>query len=612
MEPFIAENGGGIFFPRGYRGFRIPGAVERGPHTLIALGRSYAEIRRFVEARKARFAIRGAGDLSLEELVGLTGLSQDQARLARQREFTEPFLLDDDTELAALREEALAAGLKITRGGRFHHLIGIEQDKGRAVRRVAELFRDNMSEELLTVGIGDRPNDFPMLAAVDIPVLMPHPDGLYEDLTLPNLLRAPCPGSLGWNEAVKGILAAWEPERCNPKRKGTFRYDDCNPIFYDPEGSCKKDDRAAPPRRYRRRHPLLPQWIVDRARDPDDRRGPRASLSRRKGRHPGRRRRLDGRHARDCESRADPLLPYREDRHDLPGRARKGFGPPDRVRSGKFSPAKAVAVFDSDLVSITPEWVRNFLDPVFNGYDFVAPYYRRYKLDGTITNTIAYNLTRALYGYRVRQPIGGDFGISQKLAKYYFDQDVWETDVARFGIDVWMTTTAIVGGFKLCQARLGIKVHGEKDPGADLGPMFRQVVGTIFQLMETNAEYWQKVRRSRSVPILGEELEQEPAPFEIGQEGLIDYFRMGYANFSGVWQRIVEERDLEVIKGLVVNHAQGGLSSAHRDVGAHRLPLRPLFPRNPAATLQGPRHNGPAIQRPGGEPDQRSSGQEPR
>lgn len=130
-----------------------------------------------------------------------------------------------------------------------------------------------------------------------------------------------------------------------------------------------------------------------------------------------------------------------------------------------FLRARAVAVFDSDLVSIKPEWVRNVLDPVFKGYDFVAPYYRRYKLDGTITNTIAYNLTRALYGQRIRQPIGGDFGISQRLVKHYFDQDVWETDVARFGIDVWMTTTAIVGGFKLCQARLGIKVHGEKDPG---------------------------------------------------------------------------------------------------------------------------------------------------
>ncbi len=232
----------------------------------------------------------------------------------------------------------------------------------------------------------------------------------------------------------------------------------------------------------------------------------------------------------------------------LPG---KGSGLRAAFEVANFLKAKAVAVFDSDLVSIKPEWIRNVLDPVFNGYDFVAPYYRRYKLDGTITNTIAYNLTRALYGTRIRQPIGGDFGISQRLAKHYFDQDAWETDVARFGIDIWMTTTAIVGGFKLCQARLGVKVHGEKDPGADLGPMFRQVVGTIFQLMETNQEHWQKIRSSLDVPILGEEFEQEPAPFDIDQEGLIDYFRMGWANFSGVWQRIVEERDLEVIRGLV-------------------------------------------------------------
>jgi glycosyltransferase involved in cell wall biosynthesis len=232
----------------------------------------------------------------------------------------------------------------------------------------------------------------------------------------------------------------------------------------------------------------------------------------------------------------------------LPG---KGSGLRAAFEVANFLKAKAVAVFDSDLVSIKPEWIRNVLDPVFNGYDFVAPYYRRYKLDGTITNTIAYNLTRALYGTRIRQPIGGDFGISQRLAKHYFDQDAWETDVARFGIDIWMTTTAIVGGFKLCQARLGVKVHGEKDPGADLGPMFRQVVGTIFQLMETNQEHWQKIRSSLDVPILGEEFEQEPAPFDIDQEGLIDYFRMGWANFSGVWKRIVEERDLEVIRGLV-------------------------------------------------------------
>ena len=75
--------------------------------------------------------------------------------------------------------------------------------------------------------------------------------------------------------------------------------------------------------------------------------------------------------------------------------------------------AKACVLFDSDLRSITPDWIKSMVDPVLrDGYDFIAPYYTRYKYDGTITNNIVYNLTRALYGYRVRQPIGGDFSFS--------------------------------------------------------------------------------------------------------------------------------------------------------------------------------------------------------
>jgi len=151
--------------------------------------------------------------------VALTGLTPEQALLAKQREFSEPFLLEDGGQLEALREEALAAGLQITRGGRFHHLVGIGQDKGEAVRRVTEIFRENAAGELLTVGIGDRPNDAPMLAAVDIPVLIPHPDGRYEDVDLPNLMKAPCPGSRGWNEAVRDILERFGNGRGKPGKE---------------------------------------------------------------------------------------------------------------------------------------------------------------------------------------------------------------------------------------------------------------------------------------------------------------------------------------------------------------------------------------------------------
>lgn len=231
----------------------------------------------------------------------------------------------------------------------------------------------------------------------------------------------------------------------------------------------------------------------------------------------------------------------------LPG---KGSGLRAVFEVASFLKARAVVVFDSDLTSITPEWVRNFLDPVFNGFDYVAPYYRRYKLDGTITNTIAYNLTRALYGCRVRQPIGGDFGLSPGLVRHFLAQDVWSTDVAKFGIDIWMTTSAIVGGFRICQTRLGAKVHGHKDPAADLGPMFRQVVGTIFVLMGEHEDNWLAKKGSEDVPIVGEFVDEKVWPFDIDLQSLTNYFKVGLQNFGGVWKNIIDDGDYKVIYNL--------------------------------------------------------------
>ncbi len=145
--------------------------------------------------------------------------------------------------------------------------------------------------------------------------------------------------------------------------------------------------------------------------------------------------------------------------------------------------AKACAVVDSDLRSITPEWFDLLLRPILMAdFDFVAPYYHRHKYDGTITNSIVYPLTRSLYGLRVRQPIGGEFGISRRLVARYLERDDWETDVARYGIDIWMTTIAIAEGYRVCQSFLGAKLHDAKDPGADLSAMLHQVVGSVFRL----------------------------------------------------------------------------------------------------------------------------------
>lgn len=190
-------------------------------------------------------------------------------------------------------------------------------------------------------------------------------------------------------------------------------------------------------------------------------------------------------------------------------------------------------------------------DAIINdSYDFIAPYYTRYKYDGTITNNIVYNLTRALYGYRVRQPIGGDFAFSLPLIQKYIVQDVWETDVARFGIDIWLTTTAMIHKAKIAQANLGVKIHDVKDPAEALGPMFRQVVTTLLLLMEENEQVWKKVKKSQPTPIVGPKLKIEPQPFSVNVTKLVEDFKIGFSNYKEIWQKIVTKENLHIIEKL--------------------------------------------------------------
>lgn len=213
--------------------------------------------------------------------------------------------------------------------------------------------------------------------------------------------------------------------------------------------------------------------------------------------------------------------------------------------------AKACVVVDSDLRSITPEWIELLVKPVLGGgFDYVAPLYHRHKFDGTITNSIVYPLTRALYGKRVRQPIGGDFGFSGKLAQFYLGQDVWESDVARFGIDIWMTTTAIANNFKVAQSFLGAKIHDAKDPGADLSSMLYQVVSATFELMENHAAVWMPARGSEPVPTFGFEYAVGLEHVNVNTARMLKLFRDGLLSLREIWLDILGAGDLREVERL--------------------------------------------------------------
>lgn len=258
-HPFIVENGGAIFIPDGYfpgSYYRLAGlkVLKKDNYRVIQLGTGYRRLRSALKMMEKTVAQKliGFGDLSAREIAAVTGLSQKEAELARRREYDEPFFLEYSPEFELIkgvgqpgkrkvkgkagidelhgrkiisvpspgqkvaRERAKlfrkmkavarSHGLKITAGGRFFHLTG-HNDKGRAVRILKKLYRLG-PVKIITVGLGDSENDWPMLRVVDLPVLVAGPDGF--NLKLPEtgakLLRTSRPGPEGWAEAINFLL----------------------------------------------------------------------------------------------------------------------------------------------------------------------------------------------------------------------------------------------------------------------------------------------------------------------------------------------------------------------------------------------------------------------
>jgi len=107
---------------------------------------------------------------------------------------------------AQIRGAATRRGLDVVKGGRFWHLIG-HAGKGKAVSMLIEAFR-KLYGELVTIGLGDSPNDFPFLQLVDLPVILGKP--LKREFVFPLPERAhryDVPGPEGWNQAILEILA---------------------------------------------------------------------------------------------------------------------------------------------------------------------------------------------------------------------------------------------------------------------------------------------------------------------------------------------------------------------------------------------------------------------
>jgi glucosylglycerate synthase len=233
----------------------------------------------------------------------------------------------------------------------------------------------------------------------------------------------------------------------------------------------------------------------------------------------------------------DLLMPY----HGIP---RKRQAVHLTLQVARQMQAGVCVMLSPDVEAFPPEWIGQLAAPILEqDFDFVGPAYLRHRLDGAIISGIVRPLVQSLYGKRMRQPMAGEYALSAELAERCLAQKVWDTDLAS-GIDIWMTTHALCGQFKIGEALLGRKQLAPAPPRAGLADTLSQVLGGVFEEMGQNAHIWQRVRGSQAVAVLGTPQQDTPAAVNLEPRKLVESFVLGLHNLQDVWSLVLAPANL--------------------------------------------------------------------
>ncbi len=211
-HPFVVENGAAVFVPVDYFTAQPAGTCRRDDYWVheIAAGRDrwlslLAALEDDFQGEFEYFYRAGSAGIA-----AMTGLTEEQARLANQREYSEPVQWRGDEER---RQDFVArleaAGATVIRGGRFLN-VGGAADKGRALLWLRATYRDALgAEQVVDLAAGDSPNDRPMLeqAGTALMVRSPH-HGFPQVRRSGPVIYSRHYGPAGWTEGLQRWLAS--------------------------------------------------------------------------------------------------------------------------------------------------------------------------------------------------------------------------------------------------------------------------------------------------------------------------------------------------------------------------------------------------------------------
>jgi hypothetical protein len=210
--------------------------------------------------------------------------------------------------------------------------------------------------------------------------------------------------------------------------------------------------------------------------------------------------------------------------------------------------AKACVVVSPDSTTIEPDWLERLARPVYNdNFDLVSPIYRRQKFEGVLMRNLLYPMTRAIYGYRVREPYASEFAVSGRLATDFLTKETWNDEWGRIGAEFCLTITAITGKYRVCQSFLGTKAQPDRS-ASDLVAAMRRTVGALFSSLDSNFPLWSTIAGSQPVPTLGAQSEVMLEPVRVNRKRLREMFATGVTQLEPVFRSILSASTLSELQ----------------------------------------------------------------
>jgi glucosylglycerate synthase len=206
--------------------------------------------------------------------------------------------------------------------------------------------------------------------------------------------------------------------------------------------------------------------------------------------------------------------------------------------------AKACVVISPDSASVEPEWVQHLSVPIYkDNFDFVAPLYKRHKFEGLLMRNLLYPMTRAIYGYDIREPYASDFALSDRLVTDFLGSEIWDNEFDRINPEICLTMRAIAGNFQVCQSFLGTKApHDSAAP--DLVAAMRRTAGVLFASIDKQFPTWSTNSSPHGVKTFGPATEINLDPVSVDRKRMYEIFATGVAELQPVFRSILSPATL--------------------------------------------------------------------